>query len=279
VNSVWLKRGTVGGLVAATAVLSGCGSSNHNSAPPSSVPTTTVAAPAPTSPSSSTTTTTVPATPSTTSLIGLALGPSGTTLVPPDAPTAFPYTPNCRSLIDPGFYGSCVVVTAPSGTIAAISERQSDQQAGSSVTPTQERDLVYHRVGSAWHLALRRVTTSTGYAPTSDLWQSDIDRDGDPKAVFVTPAPNSQFGNELDVVEATGAVTLYRQLHGGFATIASGGGLETYVPATPTGYDEAVINYSAGAWRITSVTQVSQAQAQAESDQPFYDPQGVQASE
>jgi hypothetical protein len=102
-------------------------------------------------------------------------------------------------------------------------------------------------------------------------------RDGDPKAVFVTPAPNGEFGNELDVVDTSGSVTLVRQLHGGFADVASGGGLQTYVPDPAGGYDEAVIDYRNGAWRIVSVTTVSQSQAQAENAEPFYDPTGQSA--
>ena len=95
--------------------------------------------------------------------------------------------------------------------------------------------------------------------------------------MFVTAAANPQFANELDVVETTGRVIMYRQLHGGFATVATAGGLQTFVPDPNAGYDEAVIKYIGGAWRIISIRHVSQAQAQAESSQPFTDPEGHQA--
>jgi len=109
------------------------------------------------------------------------------------------------------------------------------------------------------------------------LYGSDIMRDGDPKAVFVEPAPNSTFGTELDVVDASATVSLVRKLQGGFANVASGGGLQVYVPDPVVGYDVTVIRFQNGAWRIASDAKASQAQAQAQSSQPFYDPSGQRA--
>ncbi|HWE54632.1 MAG TPA: hypothetical protein VG435_03930 [Acidimicrobiales bacterium] len=205
----------------------------------------------------------------------MTLTGQGATLTRPGAPTSRGDTSNCRMLIDPGFYGSCRVISAPSGSIAAIVEQQQLTNGGNQggASPLQERDLVYRHVGSTWSLVLRRASTSTAGAE-SQLWQSDVNRDGDPKAVFVRPAPNEMYGEEIDVVEASGSVTLYRQLQGGFATIAPGGGLETFVPDS-AGYLETVIRFSGGAWRIASVAQVSQSQAQANGEGPFTDPQGV----
>ncbi|MHB1534895.1 MAG: hypothetical protein ACYC1D_09875 [Acidimicrobiales bacterium] len=272
-------------LIGATAVLAtlltGCSSSAPHRAAPKTRPSTT-APPSSATTATTTATTAPPATappataPPTTTLIGLVLNGNGATLVPPASPTTVPFNGACQALIDPGFYGACVTVTAPSGTIGAITESQQNQ--GGANVAIQERDLVYRRVGGTYSLALRRVTTATnGAGNTSTLWESDVNRDGDPKAVFVTPAPNSQYGNELDVVEATGVVTLYRQLHGGFATIAPGGGLETFVPSSTSGYDEAVIKYSGGAWRIASTAHVSATQGKADNNGPFSDPQGQRA--
>lgn len=208
-------------------------------------------------------------------MIGLAVNGTGATLTAPTAPTTAIYSSDCEELVDPGFFGSCRVITAPSGTMAAIVEQQRGASAGASggPAPIQERDLVYHRVGDRWSLALRREFTSTSGDET-DLWQSDVNRDGDPKAVFVTPATNATYGQELDVVEANGTVTLFRELKGGFATIAAGGGLETFVPDT-TGYTATVIRYTAGAWRVASVTAMSATQAVPDSEGPFDDPQGI----
>jgi hypothetical protein len=264
----------VGVVVAAVALLAaGCGTSK-----PAATATSTSRATTSTSTSTSTTTATTsapaPTTPPTTTVVGLVLNGNGTTLTPPSAPTVKAYNTNCDTLVDPGFYGQCLTVTSPSGTLAAIVEHQSETyQQGQPIVAGQERDLVYRLVDNQYSLILRRIPAANGEAETR-LFSSDIMRDGDPKAVFVTPAPNSDFGNELDVVDTTGSVTLVRQLHGGFADVATAGGLQTYVPDPAGGYNEAVIDYRNGSWRIISVTTVSQSQAQAENAEPFYDPTG-----
>jgi hypothetical protein len=262
------------GVALAVGLLAGACSSSKpaaSSTTTSGVPTTTVPV---TSTSTPAVATTAPTTPPTTTVVGLVLTGVGTTLTPPSAPTAKPYSTSCNTLVDPGFYGECLTVTAPGGTIAAIVEQQKETyQQGQPIVTGQERDLVYRLVGGQYLLVLRRVPVASGESETR-LYSSDIMRDGDPKAVFVTPAPNGNYANELDVVDTTGSVTLYRQLHGGFADVATGGGLQTYLPDPQGGYYETVIRYQSGAWRIVSNTTVSQSQAQAENAEPFYDPTG-----
>ena len=224
-----------------------------------------------------TTVSTRPAAPTTTSVIGLALSGQGSTLTPPSAPTTKPYSADCKTLFDKDWEGDCLFITSESGAIAALVEwvEPTYNSTGQGTGPTPERDLVYRHVGSTWNLALRRTESVTSYA---ELWRSDVNRDSDPKAVFVVPAPNTQFGEELDVVDASGQVTLQRQLQGGFATIATGGGLETFVPDS-SGYTQTVIRYTSGAWRIASVAQQSQSQAEPQGGtQPFTDPSGTRAN-
>jgi hypothetical protein len=266
----------IGLVVVGALLVAGCGSSKKSAAPPTtttSVAATTTSGPPPAPPTSPP----APTTPPTTTVVGLVLTGAGTTFTAPSAPTVVAYNSNCNTLIDPGFYGSCLTVTSASGTLAAIVEQQKETyQQGQPIVTGQERDLVYRLVGNQYSLILRRIPVASGEAETR-LFASDIMRDGDSKAIFVTPAPNGEFGNELDVVDTSGSVTLVRQLHGGFADVASGGGLQTYVPDPAGGYDEAVIDYRNGAWRIVSVTTVSQSQAQAENAEPFYDPTGQSA--
>lgn len=263
--------------------LAACSSSSHHgtsttttsSTTSTSSPTTTAAG------AGSTTTapgTTAPGTTAPHNVVGLVVSGAGNTLTAPASPTVVAYNPNCHALVDPGFSGSCLTITAPSGTIAAIVEQQrSTYQAGQPTPPSQERDLVYHRQGNNYALTMRRAPVTN--QSESRLYESDVNRDGDVKAVFVSPATNPQYANELDVVEGTGAVTLYRQLHGGFATIASGGGLEAFVPDASQGYDQTVIRYTSGAWRIVSDQHVSDAQGQAENPYGgFNDPKGSMAS-
>lgn len=168
-------------------------------------------------------TTTAPTTPPTTTVVGLVVDGNGTSLTPPSAPTVMAYNADCNKLVAPGFYGQCLTVTAPGGTIV-----EQQKEASPSFTG-QERDLVYRFVNNQYSLVLRRIPEANGESETR-LFASDIMRDGDSKAVFVTPPPNGEFANELDVVDTNGVVTLYRQLHGGFADIVTGGGLETYLP-------------------------------------------------
>jgi len=92
---------------------------------------------------------------------------------------------------------------------------------------------------------------------TTLLWRVDL-RSGHPELVFVTPAAISGFGAELDVVEGNGQVSLYRFLGEGFANVPIPGDLVTYVPgateAKPAdGYfDQLLIRYMGGAWRVIS---------------------------
>jgi hypothetical protein len=98
-------------------------------------------------------------------VIGLALSGTGATLQPPTSPTNKPYSRYCHALIDPGFSGKCVVVAAPSGTIAGVVEVEtvplqpgaghappatSTDKPSANKSPTgrpgaQERDLVWRR--------------------------------------------------------------------------------------------------------------------------------------
>ncbi len=269
----------LGGLIVAPLGLAACSSSApHAGASSSAGSTTSTSGPPTTAASSTTTASTAPGTTAPHNVVGLVVTGAGNTFAPPASPTVVAYNPNCHALVDAGFNGTCLTITAPSGTIAAIVEQQQHTyQAGQPTPPSEERDLVYHRGGNNWVLSLRRAPVTN--QSESRLYESDVNRDGDAKAVFISPAANTQYADELDVVEGTGAVSLYRQLHGGFATIASGGGLETFVPDARQGYDQTVIRYTSGAWRILSDQHVSDAQGQAETPSGgFNDPRGSMAS-
>jgi hypothetical protein len=240
-------------------------------APTTAAPTTVTPTTAP--PTTAPATTAPPATaPPATSVVGLTLTGAGNTFTAPASPTTVAYNPACNSLFDPGYTGECVIVASPSGTIAALVEVP-QQANGGAPAAGSERDLVYREVGNTWSLVLRRTPVSVGSYEETKVYESDIMRDGDPKAVFVEPSANPQYANEIDVVEASGVVTLYRQMHGGFATVPASGGLDTYVPDPAGGYDEATIAYTNGAWTITAASQVSQSQAQSLDSQAFYDPE------
>ena len=230
------------------------------------------------------------------SVIGLALSGVGASLAPPTGPTDKPYDPNCHALIDPGFSGKCVVAVAPTGTVAGIVEQETavlppGPQAGSASKTTskrgtgktgpgaQERDLVWRRDGKSWALALVHVFQSPG--PPSLVWADDVERDHDPKLVFVTPSDRSGFGTELDLVEGTGAVTLYRFLGQGFADVPPTGGLVTYVPGwtEPRGpedaYDQTLIGFSNGSWRVFSEQYVPEVAALRQHKGAFWDTRAV----
>jgi hypothetical protein len=193
------------------------------------------------------------------------------------------------------------MVTAPSGTIAGVVEVETvplqpgaghAPAATSTVKPStnkslasrpgaQERDLVWRRYANGWSLALVRVFRDPGLP--SLVWGDDIERDHDPKLVFVTPSVRSGFGSELDLVEATGDVVLHRFLGQGFADVPPGGGIVTYVPGwteqhgPEDAYDQTLIGYSSKAWRVFSEQYVPDASALLQHRGAFWDNQAVAA--
>jgi hypothetical protein len=237
-------------------------------------------------------------------VIGLALSGTGAGFAPPESPTDKPYSPDCHALIDPGFTGKCVVTVAPTGTIAGVVEREasaggrvegpgqptkrapghahSPAAAKRSAAGAQERDLVWRRQGSSWALVLVHVFQNAGLP--SLVWADDIERDHDPKLVLVTPSGRAGFGTELDLVEGTGDVVLYRFLGQGFANVPEAGGLVTYVPwwtqqrGPAHAYDQTLIGYSSGSWRVFSEQFVPDSSALRQHRGAFWDSRAVPAS-
>ena len=159
-----------------------------------------------------------------------------------------------------------------------------EQETATAGQLVQERDLVWHRRGSRWSLAEVHTFWDTNGEPTQ-LWADDINRDHDPKLVFVTMTDQAGFGNELDVVEGTGQVTLYRYLGIGFAVIPASGRLLTYVlgsteaaPADDGYYDQTLIGRSGGSWRVFSEQYVPAAAALAQHHGVFWDAEARPAS-
>jgi hypothetical protein len=246
--------------------------------------------------------------------VGLVLSGQGATLYPPLSPTDKAYGPDCQSLVDPGFTGKCAVATSAQGTVAGVVEQETAALEGggprtgparSKVVEVQERDLVWRRKGRSWALVLRRVF-NTATVPTR-LWSGDVEARGRPDLVFVTPSDEAGFGNELDVVDGAGQVSLYRFLGEGFVVAPGPGELVAYVPGwreqrpVQGAYDQTLIGYSAGigystgigysagrpstgranstgSWRVVSQQFVPDAAALAQHQGPFRDAAAVPAS-
>jgi hypothetical protein len=222
-------------------------------------------------------------------VIGLALSGIGSSLQPPASPTYRPYGGNCHVLVDHGFSGKCIAVEAPSGTVAGVVEVATavrGQGRGGRVTGAhgpgaEERDLVWHRQGPRWELALVYVFENPG--PPSLVWADDVERDHDPKLVFVMTSSKAGFGNELDLVEGSGDVTLYRFLGQGFANVPAAGGLVTYVPGwteeqgPSAQYDQTLIGYEQGSWRVLFEQYVPDKAALQQHRAAFWDSQAVPA--
>jgi hypothetical protein len=223
-------------------------------------------------------------------VVGLVLSGAGATLVPPSAPAWQAYTPQCHRLIDAGFTGKCAVASSALGTVAGIVEDETATALSNSgipgsagTTEVQERDLVWRRKGDRWVLALRRVFTANTGLP-SLLWADDVVRDGDVDLVFVTPTDRTGFGHELDLVAGNGQVTLYRYLGQGFARAPTAGGIVAYVPGwtelngPSSAYDQVLIGYGDGTWRVFSEQYVPIAAALDQHKGAFWDGQAVPAS-
>ncbi len=223
-------------------------------------------------------------------VVGLALSGRGASLYPPLSPTDKAYKAACHHLIDPGFTGKCAVATSAQGTVAGVVEQETAALDGGPVSgrpiakvrEVQERDLVWKRRGSSWALALRRVFNRAG-AP-SGLWTGDVQAAGTADLVLVTPSDAGGFGNELDVVGGAGTVVLYRFLGEGFVVAPRPGELVAYVPGwteqrpVEGAYDQTLIGYSSGSWRVVSQQYVPDAAALAQHEGPFRDASAVPAS-
>ncbi len=215
------------------------------------------------------------------SVLGLVLSGRGASLYPPLSPTDKAYKADCHLLIDPGFSGKCAVATGPQGTVAGVVEQETAALEGATragpralkVQEVQERDLVWRRRGRSWALALRRVFNSVG-APTQ-LWTGNVQGGRRPDLVFVTPSDSGGFGNELDVVDGAGTVSLYRFLGEGFVVAPEPGELVVYVPGwteqrpVEGAYDQTLIGYSSGSWRVLAQQYVPDGAALAQHHGPF----------
>jgi hypothetical protein len=212
-------------------------------------------------------------------VVGLALSGVGASLRPPTSPTTKSYGNNCHALIDPGFTGECVIAVAPSGTVAGVVEEETAVMGPGTANrhhpAIQERDLVWRRQAGSWALALVHAFQNPG--PPAQVWEDDVERDHDPKLVFVTPSTRPGFGRELELVEGSGAVTLFRFLGEGFANVPAAGGLVTYVPGwtehqgPSDAYDQTLIGYSNGSWRVFSEQYVPDAAALRQHRAAFWD--------
>jgi len=196
--------------------------------------------------------------------VGLAVTGAGSALTAPGVPTTKTLTgtqyPNCYGLADAGFgYQSCMKVASQLGTAVAFVE----------VRGASERDLMYTISGAVAHLALRGVRTlpanpnaSGNYSPSAtEVFSSDLANDNTVKAVFYTPVASSNGSASafasVDVAEADGKVVLHRNLAGGVARRAFGGGLETWTPATASNATHDTFQYRQGAWRLSASATVS----------------------
>lgn len=192
----------------------------------------------------------------------ITLSGYGSKLAPPTAPTRRPLYQDCHQLIDPAFAGSCITVRGKQGWVAGVVEVEHGA-AGS-----QERELVWHRQGRQWSLALVRVLIEP--PNPGQLWSVPARPGTDPYLAFVSAVARPGFGADLSLVSSTGRVELYRFLGQGFVQVPSFGGLLTYVPgfteALPADayFDQALIGYVDGAWRVISQQYVPYGAAMAQ---------------
>jgi hypothetical protein len=235
--------------------LGGCGGGDG----PKQAITTTVVA---TSPH---TTSSVPTQPTTT--VAAAATGDGAFLTAPTSPTVkpAPADASCQALLDDGYYGSCRLLTAPSGTIAYVSQRPENTTGPGG--PGEVRLLVWRRQGSEFSLALRWVDTiDNSRDALPSLRAIDLAQDNDPKVVAVFyesgsgGSPSTATVKAVDVVEASGEVTLHRTLDHGVARQATGGGLETWSRLGGSGSDRflhEIIRYKGDAWRVETSEEVA----------------------
>lgn len=172
----------------------------------------------------------------------------GTRFVAPLQPTNKPYSTNCDTLIDSTYtVENCLIVTGKTGAVAGLVEYKN----------SDERDLVYRRIGNTWSLALRFTRVRTIDA-SERLGFDDLMDDGAKKLVFVRPA--GERIDSLDVVESTGKVSFHQSLSHGQAQKYRGGGIESWTMAASGRYDHRVIRYEQGHWVTIKRDRVEQSQ-------------------
>ena len=273
---------TVSALMALAVLALGCGSTP--AAPAAPAPGHGAARP------TTSTTDAVEALGSDPSVVGLVLSGRNASLSRPTRPTNKAYVSDCHRLVAPGFSGKCAMATSPQGTVAGIVEEETAALEGQAkagparahAPGVQERDLVWRRHGRSWALVLRRVFMNTGGA--TRLWTAGIPGASSPGLVFVTPSALDGFGNELDVVGGAGTVKLYRFLGEGFVVATRPDELVAYVPGwteqrpVEGAYDQTLIAYTSGSWRVVSQQYVPDAAALAQHHGAFGDVAAVPAS-
>ncbi|MCU1601199.1 MAG: hypothetical protein JWO22_1908 [Frankiales bacterium] len=198
-----------------------------------------------------------PGTPSPTASAALpVVDGSGSRFTAPNDPTVKqrqngPPGDHCYGLADADFTTqSCQAFASKLGKAIAVVETRGPE----------ERDLVWTVTDSRASLALRAVRTAsssngTGKQPgvTARVSIVDLAEDTTPKAVFLTPKGSGYDAiASVDVVEASGMVVIHRDLNGGKAGRAAGGGLQTVVPTGGDKAVESVIQFVNGAWRVTT---------------------------
>jgi hypothetical protein len=188
--------------------------------------------------------------------------------------------------LDPAFHGSCIIASGPNGTVAG----EVEEEQGALLT--QERDLVWRRVGTHWALALVHVAymCRNGLACTASpglptlLWRDDIKRDHLPQLVFALPTDRPGYSAEVDIVDEEGKVSLVRFLGEGFVNVTTSGGIVAYVPGSSESnpadgfFDQTLIARTGTGWRVQSEQYVPYAAALAQHKGAFWDPEAVMAT-
>jgi hypothetical protein len=204
------------------------------------------------------------------SVVGITdLSGAGSSFVPPNRPSARPYTSDCHRLIDPAFAGRCVEASGPAGTVAAVLE----EERGAFVS--QERDLVWRERGDEWQLALVHVRDNPRLPARA--WRSDLVPALGGELVIVLPSRKPGFADELDLVNGSGQVSIVRFLDGGFALAPGEDRLVTYTPAGAWWY-QLLFGRTGGHWEVFSQQFVPGWAALAQHKGAFSAPGAVPAS-
>lgn len=201
--------------------------------------------------------------------VGLALNGTGNTFAPPGGPSSWPApgsrqvdvnlnASNCRQLVDAGFSGQCAVASGPGGSVVGIVEHEA----------SLAYNLVWERRGNRWWFVQRRQ-----FHRADDLGivaSEPIGPGRRSELIFVTGTARPGFGGELDVVDETGQVVLYRYLGQGFVVATADGSLVQYrADSTEQGapanaYDQLLIRATSTGWRAVAQQYVPAGAAQAQ---------------
>lgn len=170
---------------------------------------------------------------------------------PPDTTTTRPVdkAKGCHSAADPGWtIQDCGALRSGGGVLLWVVESK-----GKGLRTLVLRE----RTSGRWTVVLSALDDQGSTFSAVGVRGEDVSGDGHPELVFGFHRRDRERTLAVDVVDASPAVVVHRELPQGAARVSKGQ-LDTWA-AAGDGFDHVVIRYASGAWRAGRPTRVARA--------------------